>query len=87
MRTVTQINKQKISKDRRAREAYIIGKFKPFVYYDIKLMARNRVGPGADWQRERVVVSADDSKFYIRIFVYTYLCFCDLTKEDESVIF
>jgi hypothetical protein len=51
---------QKKSFDRRSREAYLIGIFEPFVYYDIKLMARNRVGPGNDWQRERVVVSAAD---------------------------
>ena len=52
----------RLSKDRRSREAYMINVFEPMTYYNVKLSARNRVGPGRDWEKSLVAVSADDSK-------------------------
>ena len=48
--------------DRRQRETYLINRFTPMKYYDIRIHARNKVGPGIDWERILMAVSANDSK-------------------------
>lgn len=50
--------------DRRSREEYLIETFQPLRYYTVRLLARNRMGPGQNWQLELVAVSAPDSKFF-----------------------
>ena len=64
----------KVSKDRRSREAYLIKKFEPMKYYDLIISARNRVGPGFDWDRILMAVSAEDgiANLICRLFAYWY---------------
>ena len=57
------IKAEKLTVDRRSREAYLINKFVPLTYYSVRMNARNRIGPGGDWEKILVAVSADDSKF------------------------
>lgn len=56
-----------IKKDRRSREAYMISDFEPFTYYDVRMSARNRVGPGEDFERILFSVGAPDG-MYLNLF-------------------
>lgn len=51
---------ERLTMDRRSREAYLINKMTPLTYFDVTIRARNRLGPGRPWVRERFAVSAED---------------------------
>ena len=54
-----------IRKDRRSREAYLMGMFEPYTYYDVQVSARNRKGAGEPWVRILFTVSDKDSKWFV----------------------
>ena len=60
---------QQQTMDRRSREEYLIETFQPLRYYTVRLLARNRMGPGQNWQLELVAVSAPDSKFFLWVAI------------------
>lgn len=62
---------ERLTMDRRSREAYLINKMTPLTYFDVTIRARNRLGPGRPWVRERFAVSAEDSKLS---FCFDALC-------------
>ncbi|XP_047146188.2 fibronectin type III domain-containing protein isoform X1 [Hydra vulgaris] len=54
------VKTERMSVDRRSREAYLINMFVPLTYYGVRINARNRIGPGGDWEKILVAVSEDD---------------------------